>query len=106
MELNEENLKKLLDEKGVGNMETVQNDFEELLKNDKELTQEEIDRIIRKRMIELEDAYYELEAEAIEWKTRYITNLYRQQHNSYYDDYFENNYNKNYYTDDTYNNYY
>ncbi len=103
MELNEILLEEM---KGDGNMNTMQNDFEKLLKAGKELTQEEIDKIIKKHMIELQDAYYELESEAIEWKTRYITNLYRQQHDSYYDDYFRNDYNENYYTDDnTYNNY-
>lgn len=108
MKFNEKNSDKLLkNKKGGKDMETNQENFENLLKNNKELTQEEIDRIIRKRMIELQDAYYELEAETIEWKTKYITNLHRQQHNSYYDDYFGNGYNENYYTDDdTYNNYY
>ncbi len=103
MELNEFLLEEM---EGDGNMNTVQNDFEKLLKDGKELTQEEIDRIIKEEEIKSINSNIEEEAEDIDWKNRYIKKLYKQQHVNYYYDFFENYYTEDYYADDdTYSNY-
>lgn len=104
MELNEFLLEEM---KGDENMNIVQNDFEKLLKDGKELTREEIDKNLKKEEIKFININFEQEAEDIDWKNRYIKKLYKQQHVNYYDDFFENYYTEDCYADDdTYNNYY